>query len=109
MEKIIIACIIGIFIYCIRNFFIGQRPDVLLNQGAIESRDKLFLSQEHCFFSSKISSVQEILSVLDMGSFKDNHIQLINATKLNKIQQTVINVRNYNFFGKLYIEVLQFK
>ncbi|HEL2496381.1 hypothetical protein [Streptococcus suis] len=80
MEKIIIACIIGIFIYCIRNFFIGQRRDELLNQGAIESRDKLFLSQEHCFFSSKISSVQEILSVLDTSSLKDNHIQLIKTT-----------------------------
>ena len=77
MEKIIIICILAVFVYFIRNFFIDQRRDALLKQGAIESRDKLFLSQEHCFFSSNISSVQEILSVLDTSSFKDNHIQLI--------------------------------
>ena len=80
MEKIIIICILAVFVYFIRNFFIDQRRDALLKQGAIESRDKLFLSQEHCFFSSNISSVQEILSVLDTSSFKDNHIQLIKTT-----------------------------
>ena len=80
MEKIIIICILAVFVYFIRNFFIDQRRDALLKQGAIESRDKLFLSQEHCFFSSNISSVQEILSVLDTSSLKDNHIQLIKTT-----------------------------
>lgn len=80
MEKIIIFCILAVFVYFIRNFFIDQRRDALLKQGTIESRDKLFLSQEHCFFSNEISSVQEILSVLDTSSFKDNHIQLIKTT-----------------------------
>lgn len=80
MEKIIIICILVVFVYFIRNFFIDQRRDALLKQGTIESRDKLFLSQEHCFFSNEISSVQEILSVLDVSSFKDNHIQLIKTT-----------------------------
>lgn len=80
MEKIIIFCILIVFVYFIGNFFNDQRRDALLKQGTIESRDKLFLSQEHCFFSNEISSVQEILSVLDTSSFKDNHIQLIKTT-----------------------------
>lgn len=80
MERIIIFCILIVFVYFIGNFFNDQRRDALLKQGTIESRDKLFLSQEHCFFSNEISSVQEILSVLDVSSFKDNHIQLLNIT-----------------------------
>lgn len=80
MERIIIFCILIVFVYFIGNFFNDQRRDALLKQGTIESRDKLFLSQEHCFFSNEISSVQEILSVLDTSSFKDNHIQLIKTT-----------------------------
>lgn len=80
MERIIIFCILIVFVYFIGNFFNDQRRDALLKQGTIESRDKLFLSQEHCFFSNEISSVQEILSVLDVSCFKDNHIQLIKTT-----------------------------
>lgn len=99
MEKIIIICILAVFVYFIRNFFIDQRRDALLKQGAIESRDKLFLSQEHCFFSSNISSVQEILSVLDTSSFKDNHIQLIKTTDdgdaIFKITNNIIVKESY--------------
>ena len=99
MEKIIIICILAVFVYFIRNFFIDQRRDALLKQGAIESRDKLFLSQEHCFFSSNISSVQEILYVLDTSSFKDNHIQLIKTTDdgdaIFKITNNIIVKESY--------------
>lgn len=103
MEKIIIICIIAVFAYFIRNFFIGQRRDELLNQGAIESRDKLFLSQEHCFFSSKISSVKEILSVLDMDNFKDNHIQLV---KITDDGDAVFKITNNIIIKESYVLVL---
>ena len=103
MEKVIIICIIAVFAYFIRNFFIGQRRDELLNQGAIESRDKLFLSQEHCFFSSKIGSVEEILHVLDMDNFKDNHIQLV---KITDDGDAVFKITNNIIIKESYVLVL---
>lgn len=103
MQKFIIGCIICAVVYFIRRSFIAKRRDELLGQGAIESREKLFLSQEHCFFSSKINSVKEILSVLDMDSFKDNLIQLI---KVSDDGDAIFKITNKNIVQESYALVL---
>ncbi|MGT2743103.1 hypothetical protein [Streptococcus plurextorum] len=103
MEKIIIACIIGLIVYYTRNFFMGKRQDELLRVGAIESRDNIFLSQEHCFFSNKIGSVEEILAVLDTNNFKDNHIQMI---KISNDREAVFKITNNIIVKESYVLVL---